>query len=253
MFQVRQGATMSGSDTPATTRRGLLRSAAAGGTALLGAASLGNASARADRDPILLVHGYMDTGETPWWDVHVGYLRDVGYDREEIHVLSLGDVPGTTTDSPSEYGEVVARELDRIAAEEGGPVDVVAHSMGGLDTRWAIEKEGAADRVDDLVTLGTPHQGTYVAYVGIGTEGGRNMIPGSTLLDELNDDGLASGVDYTAVWSHADELIAPSSYASIPEYMFADAAGRNLNSGYQEHIQLVFDRRVFDQYVRYLD
>ena len=236
------------SDTSATTRRGLLRSAAGGGTALLGAATLGSASARTDRDPVLLVNGYMDTGETPWWDVHVNYLQDVGYDREEIHVLSLGDIPGTTTDSPSEYGEVVARELDRIAAEQGGPVDVVAHSMGGLDTRWAVEMEGAADRVDDLVTLGTPHQGTYVAYVGIGTEGGRDMIAGSTLLDELNDDGLAPGVDYTAVWSHADELISPSSYASIPEYILADAQGRNINSGYQEHIQLIFDR-----YVRYLD
>lgn len=244
---------MPGSHTPTTTRRGLLRATATGGTALLGAASLGGASAGASRDPVLLVHGYMDTGETPWWDVHRKFLRDAGYDREEIHVLSLGDIPGTTTDSPSEYGEVVARELDRIAGEAGGPVDVVAHSMGGLDTRWAVEKEGAADRVDDLITLGTPHQGTYVAYVGIATEGGRDMIPGSTLLGELNDDGLARGVDYTAVWSHADELIAPSSYASIPEYMFWDAEGRNVNSGYQEHIQLLFDRRVFDQYVEFLD
>jgi triacylglycerol lipase len=124
--------------------------------------------------------------------------------------------------------------------------------MGGLDTRWAIEKEDAADHVDDLVTLGSPHQGTYVAYVGVLTEGGRDMIPGSTLLEELNQDGLASGVDYTAVWSNADELIAPSPYASIPEYMLSDATGRNINSGIQEHIQLLVDRSVFDQYIGYL-
>jgi len=125
--------------------------------------------------------------------------------------------------------------------------------MGGLDARWAIEKEGAADYVDDLVTLGSPHQGTYVSYVGLVTAGGRDMIPRSTMMDELNDDGLADGVEYTAVWSHIDELIVPGSYASIPEYMFQDAAGRNVNSGYQEHVQLVADRHVFDQYVQYLD
>lgn len=240
-------------DRHSTTRRELLRTAAAGSTAALGVATLGSASAHPERDPVLLVHGYMDTGETPWWDVVTGYLEDVGYDRNDVHVLSLGDIPGTTTDSPSEYGEVVARELERIAGEAGRPVDVVGHSMGGLDTRWAVEKEGAADYVDDLVTLGTPHQGTYVAYVGIVTPGGRDMIPGSTLMDELNHDGLAPGVEYTAVWSHLDELIVPNSYAAIPEYMFQAAAGRNVNSGYQEHIQLVYDRSVFDQYVGYLD
>lgn len=79
------------------------------------------------------------------------------------------------------------------------------------------------------------------------------MIPGSTLLDELNDDGLAPGVDYIAVWSHVDELIAPSSYASIPECVLSARQGRNRNSGYQDHVQLLFDRRVFDQYVRFLD
>lgn len=235
-----------------TTRRGVLRSTAAGGAAVLGVGSLGSVGAGSARDHVVLVHGYMDTGDTPWWDVVATYLRDEGYDAAEIHQMSLGDVPGTTFESPSEYGEVVAREIERVSGESGGPIDLITHSMGGLDARWAIEKEGAADCVDDLVTLGTPHQGTYVSYVGIATPGGRDMIPGSTLLDELNDDGLADGVEYTAVWSHLDELIAPSSYAKIPEYMFQDADGRNVNSGYQEHIQLVFDRSVFEQYVQYL-
>lgn len=202
---------------------------------------------------MVLLHGYMDTGDTPWWRVIAGYLEDEGYRPGEIHQLSLGELPGTTTDSPAEYGEAVAREFDRIAGESGGPIDVIAHSMGGLDSRWAIEKEGAAPLVDDLVTLGTPHQGTHAAVLGILTEGGRDMIPDSTLLAELNDDGLSAGVEYTAVWSHLDELIVPSRYASIPAYMFTDAAGRNINSGYQEHIQLVYDRSVFEQYVRYLD
>jgi triacylglycerol lipase len=241
------------SERSVTTRRSVLRSTVAGSAALLGAGTLGTASAESGKDHILLVHGYMDTGDTPWWDVITGYLGDVGYDEAEIHQVSLGNIPGTTVDSPSEYGEVVAREIERVADDSGGPVDLITHSMGGLDARWAIEKEGAADYVDDLVTLGSPHQGTYVSYVGLVTAGGRDMIPRSTMMDELNDDGLADGVEYTAVWSHIDELIVPSSYASIPEYMFQDAAGRNVNSGYQEHVQLVADRHVFDQYVQYLD
>ncbi|HNT35643.1 MAG TPA: DUF1566 domain-containing protein, partial [bacterium] len=38
-------------------------------------------------------------------------------------------------------------------------MDIVAHSMGGLVARWAIEQEGLSHNVRSLVTLGTPHRG----------------------------------------------------------------------------------------------
>jgi triacylglycerol esterase/lipase EstA (alpha/beta hydrolase family) len=67
-------------------------------------------------------------------------------------------------------------------------VDVVAHSMGGLVSRFLVEKPGAdvdywsstsgwygdgvadirtdwASRVDDLIMLGTPNHGTWEAWV----------------------------------------------------------------------------------------
>jgi triacylglycerol esterase/lipase EstA (alpha/beta hydrolase family) len=126
--------------------------------------------------------------------------------------------------------------------------------MGGLDSRWCIEKQAGARYVDDLITLGTPHQGTYAAYLGYVTPGGRDMLPGSPFLSELNDGTLAEGVDYHAYWSHADELIDPSEYAKLPapERDSVEVA-RNANTGFQEHVQLVYDRTVFEQYVEYLD
>lgn len=56
---------------------------------------------------------------------------------------------------------------------------VVAHSMGGLVSRWFIEREGGAEVVQHLVTLGTPHagspwptiQGWATAAVAIGLNG----------------------------------------------------------------------------------
>ena len=95
-------------DDPSPTRRSFLGRAAAGvGAGALGLAATGTASATGGDgsatppgdEPILLVHGYMDTGETPWWDVLTGYLVDVGYERERISVIDLGAIPGTTTDS----------------------------------------------------------------------------------------------------------------------------------------------------------
>ncbi|WP_254536018.1 alpha/beta fold hydrolase [Halomarina litorea] len=235
------------------TRRGVL--GRIGGT-VAGAVGLSGVvgATRPGPEPVLLVHGYGDTGETPWWEVLGGYLRDVGYPDSAIHVLSLGDLPGTTTDSPEEYAEAVKARLESVRDDHDSRVDVVAHSMGGLDTRWCVEELGGAHLVDDLITLGTPHQGTYAANLGALTEGGRDMRPGREFLTDLNDGSLAEGVSYTALWSRADELVVPSRYAALPEPELSSVeSARNRVTGFQEHVQLVFDRAVFDQYYRRLD
>lgn len=207
-----------------------------------------------DDKPILLVHGYADTCDTAWWDVLKTHLMDAGYAEDSIYTLSLGPLPLTTVGSPERYANEVYDKVVEIYQSEGSEVDIIAHSMGGLDSRWAIEKLGAAKYVDDLITLGTPHQGTYAAYLGLITPGGRDMVPGSDFLQELNDGQLAEGVEYTAVWSSLDEANIPHSNAKIPdEELNSVAKARNVWSGYQFHIQLVWDETVFNQYYEYLD
>lgn len=56
-------------------------------------------------------------------------------------------------------GEVLAVN----GLEPSARVDVVAHSMGGIVARCALEDPATARRVSSLVTLGTPHGGTYAA------------------------------------------------------------------------------------------
>jgi triacylglycerol lipase len=43
------------------------------------------------------------------------------------------------------------------------PVNIIAHSMGGLDARYLITHLGMADRVRSLTTIASPHRGTYLA------------------------------------------------------------------------------------------
>src|SRR5207249_8887306 len=45
-------------------------------------------------------------------------------------------------------------------------VNIVAHSMGGLDARYAISQLGLGGRVASLITIGTPHLGTPLADAG---------------------------------------------------------------------------------------
>ncbi len=51
--------------------------------------------------------------------------------------------------------------LDKHSPTE--PVHILAHSMGGLDTRYMLSKLDMAPRVLSLTTLGTPHRGTFFA------------------------------------------------------------------------------------------
>lgn len=87
----------------------------------------------------------------------------------------------------------------------GATVDIVGHSMGGLVTRSAIEDHGCSGIVRNLITLGTPHRGSFAAnlrtFLGISlvssgifssdyninTQGFRDLIPSSVFLTNLND------------------------------------------------------------------
>ena len=55
------------------------------------------------------------------------------------------------------------------------PVNLIAHSMGGLDARYLISHLGMADRVKSLTTICTPHRGTFMADWFIANY--RNRVP----------------------------------------------------------------------------
>jgi triacylglycerol esterase/lipase EstA (alpha/beta hydrolase family) len=52
---------------------------------------------------------------------------------------------------------------DQIRQWTSEPVNVIAHSMGGLDARFMIARLDMADQVKSLTTVSTPHRGTYLA------------------------------------------------------------------------------------------
>jgi triacylglycerol lipase len=51
---------------------------------------------------------------------------------------------------------------EQILRWTDGPINIIAHSMGGLDARYLITHLGMADRVRSLTTVASPHRGTYL-------------------------------------------------------------------------------------------
>lgn len=202
-------------------------------------------------EPVLLVHGYMDTTYTPWWGMLKKYLRRMGCSDSHIYAINDGSVPGTGVGSPRKYARRIGSKVDEIHERHGEEVNIIAHSMGGLKSRWFVEELGGAGHVDDLVTLSTPHQGTKTAWLGMFSKGGREMRPSSSFIDQLNDGGLASDVGYTAVKSTLDFAVRPHTGAELPGTRRHPDA-RNLKAGAYSHIEMVARRSVFNTYRRFL-
>jgi triacylglycerol lipase len=111
------------------------------------------------RHPVVLAHGVLGFDEIAVAGRRHSYfrnieaaLRRVGAECHHPRVPALGPVE-----------DRAARLAELVGSVPGGRVNVIAHSMGGLDARYAIARLGLSARVASLVTIGTPHFGTPLA------------------------------------------------------------------------------------------
>ncbi len=108
--------------------------------------------------PILLVHGvfFRDTKFFNYWGRIPGELQANGAQ------IFYGNHPSAA--SVSESAEYIKTRIDEILEQTGAAkVNIIAHSKGGLDCRYAISKLAIADRVASLTTVNTPHRGCLFA------------------------------------------------------------------------------------------
>jgi pimeloyl-ACP methyl ester carboxylesterase len=159
---------------------------------------------------ILLIHGLESDADT--W---TGMTR--AFRRHGIQVLTF-DYPN---DGPISWsGDRLSEELSALCRKYPDfRLVIVAHSMGGLVTRYALETPGKnLGCVTDLFTLGTPHAGSVLAggqkWLELAFEGVPNkktdwktlrdgtgeasvdLRPGNTFLKELNGQHRPDGVRY---------------------------------------------------------
>jgi triacylglycerol lipase len=111
---------------------------------------------------IVLAHGVLGFGEViPGNLQRVNYFNDVKEHLEERFPRTEVFAPAVDFKGSIETrGQQLANAIHDLRA----PVHVIAHSMGGLDARWAIaNRPDETKDVLSLVTIGTPHRGSPVA------------------------------------------------------------------------------------------
>jgi triacylglycerol lipase len=115
--------------------------------------------------PVILVHGLFGFDRMGIPGARLDYFRGIAK-----HLDTLGCHAHAVKLPRAASVPERARELANAIIALGHPrVDLIAHSMGGLDARYALAHLGLASRVRSLVTVGTPHRGTPIA--DLATEG----------------------------------------------------------------------------------
>lgn len=166
----------------------------------------------------------------------------------ELHPGLAGIPEGTyapedTLGDVGDRGRELASLIEQAAAARPGvPIDVYAHSMGGLVTRVALlelaGRPGGLDALGQVATIGTPHSGADLATMAVLSEKGfvqdvahvreifgipidpystgvRQLAETSVLIDRLRAAGVPDGVDLRTIAARGD-LVVTADKADIP-------------------------------------
>jgi len=158
--------------------------------------------------PVLLVPGWFDTAR----ELAALRIRLSAAGWSHVETLSFADPTGSNRLHAAEIDSVVAELMERTGAQE---VDIVAHSMGGLATRWYLKTRPDAP-VRKVVFMASPHRGTLSAVLAWG-DGSDEMLPTSDFLESLNTGpALPPGVSALTIRTPVDTRIFPAESATLP-------------------------------------
>lgn len=150
-------------------------------------------------------------------------LQRHGLDPVDIHSFNASGMVSI---------EALAEEfLERHAG--GGPLRVVAHSMGGLVLRTALLLSPGLD-LRRAVFINSPHAGTLAAYL-LPFRGIRQMRPDSPLLAKLREQNW--NIPSLAIWCPGDLMVVPGHNAKW------DGASEMACCNTPAHIWPLFSRR----------
>jgi triacylglycerol lipase len=82
--------------------------------------------------PILFVHGYGENATV--WDDMISHLEERGYPADYLKAVSLAPPDGGTIAAAEGQLAPAVEELTKVGGN--GKIDIVAHSMGALSSRW---------------------------------------------------------------------------------------------------------------------
>lgn len=202
--------------------------------------------APAARRPVVLVHGITPSGAD--FDVLVARLLERGWTVDRIAVVEYSSPSwGCNVDNAAELAEVVERLREDTGADR---VDIVAHSMGSLSSRWYVKELGGLEVVDRYVSLGGMHRGLFSPCLSpLPVCVWQELCESGDLVTRLNAAPATPGpVRWTSIAGGADETVSVErTELDGAEHVVVDGVEHSGPAG------LLEDARVFEHLMRALE
>jgi triacylglycerol lipase len=159
------------------------------------------------KEPVLLIHGIFRKQTV--FNRMAAYLQEQGW---EVHRFDLK--PNNATKGLDELAYQIENYVERNF-EPSQKINLVGLSMGGLVSRYYVQRLGGAKRVERFITISSPHNGTWMAYL-LPLKACQQMRPNSDFLQDLNSDLEAlKQVQFTSIWTPYDFVIVPGSSSQV--------------------------------------
>lgn len=194
------------------------------------------------RRAVVLVHGFMCN--RAMWNPWMRRLRAAGH---PFVALSMGP-PWAPIEH---HAPALQQAVQRARQVTGLPPLVVAHSMGGLVVRaWLraigpLHGDAVAECTAGIVTIGTPHGGTWLARFGRAANARQMRLNSAWLQTLRSEEPQAGAAGFTCFYSDCDNVVFPVSAAMLP------GADNRLVPG-MAHVQLLGHPAVFGEVLRRL-
>jgi triacylglycerol lipase len=159
------------------------------------------------RHPIVLAHGFDASPDNRW-----GFRGVAEALRADGHRVYVAIVP--PYQSPAARAAYLADHVEAALADGAERVNIVAHSMGGLDARVLVSALGYGDVVASVTTISTAHHGSAVADAalavidGLGVDG--KLLDALGTLWGLGFNELAHDTNVRAALEGLSEAAAPA-------------------------------------------
>ncbi|HET8745489.1 MAG TPA: alpha/beta fold hydrolase [Ramlibacter sp.] len=191
----------------------------------------------AGRTGIVLVHGFMCN--RGFWNSWMRRLRAQG---NAFVAVNLEPVFG----SIDAYAPIVEQAVQRIEQLTGRPPLLVCHSMGGLAARAWWRAHGTGRKVAGLVTIGSPHGGTWLGRFSHSRNGHQMRLQGEWLRELAHDEVRQPLPAMTCWYSNCDNIVFPAATSML------EHADNRFIAG-EPHVALAFHPQVLEGCLVLLD
>ena len=148
--------------------------------------------------------------------------------------------------SVDRYVDTVDAAVRSVEATTGLPPILVAHSMGGLAVRAWLARRGSAERFHRIVTIASPHRGTWMARYGRSANGLEMRLDSPWLQALAASESPSLRARFTCFWGHCDNIVFPTTVATLD-----GADNRHLPA--TPHVAMAFHPEVIDEVLRLVD